>query len=95
MVTVFGFDRNGSFDSEFSGDGGFVYLDDYNELKCYADHMEVRIAELEKDAARYRWLRGNCQEVADCHATSAQLYFGTYGWGDLDSDIDDAMSREA
>lgn len=64
---------------------------------AYNDFVKLnsRIAELEKDAARYRWLRGNCQEVGDCYGAYGQLYFGTYGLGELDSEIDEAMSREA
>lgn len=60
----------------------------------YSDYeaLEARIAELEKDAARYRWLRDSSNYPA-----------GPY-WDDLgdtcdpeemDEMIDDAMSREA
>ena len=48
---------------------------------------------LKKDAERYRWLKDNCEAVADEYATAGQLYFGTYLYGNIDSAIDAAMEK--
>lgn len=80
---------------------------DRNEWKQLADsHVEVireirtalaasraEVEGLKKDAERYRWLKDNCEAVADEYATAGQLYFGTYLYGNIDSAIDAAMEK--
>ena len=80
------------YDPQIYGDCQIGEVDEYDGriYVCSSDYsaLERRVAELERDAARYRWLRDNCQEAADNYATSGQLYFGTYGYGGLDAEID-------
>ena len=52
-----------------------------------------RLRAAEKDAERYRWLRDNCEDVADELGTAGQIYFGTYQAGRLDAAIDAAMDQ--
>jgi hypothetical protein len=51
------------------------------------------IAALRRDAERYRWLRENCENVADEYGRAGQLYFGTYAHGELDTAIDAALRQ--
>lgn len=80
------------YDPQIYGDCPIGAVDEYDghlyvRASDYAA-LDRRVAELERDAARYRWLRDNCQESEDYCATSGQLYFGTYGYGGLDAEID-------
>lgn len=47
-----------------------------------------------QDAKRYDYLVRNCQDTADEHSRSGQLYFGTYARGCLDVEIDHAIAAE-
>lgn len=63
-------------------------------LTAHIRSLTERLEKAEKDAARYRWLRDNCQDVADEYGTAGQLYFGTYHAGRLDAAIDAAIAQE-
>lgn len=63
-------------------------------LTAHIRSLTERLEKAEKDAARYRWLRDNCQDVADEYGTAGQLYFGTYHAGRLDAAIDAALALE-
>lgn len=70
---------------------------DFNAAVQHNMELQSQIAELEKDAARYRWLK-SCQGSYDSPA-SVTWNMG-FDWvvvaGEvLESSIDDAMSREA
>lgn len=71
-------------------------------MDCAIERKDAEIAELRaelgaksKDAARYRWLKENCQAVADEYGPAGQLYFGTYLFGNIDSAIDKDMGEQA
>lgn len=65
--------------------------------KCDLCNMEERIAELEREAARYRWLVDNCVTRAD-DSTLPQLQHNvptTDDWRNhLEDAIDDAIASE-
>lgn len=63
--------------------------------QVYVDTLRAQLEAAESDAARYRWLRDNCQNCADEYSTSGQLYFGTYAAGGLDAEIDSARTKAA
>lgn len=63
------------------------------ELRTALATSRAEVEGLKKDAERYRWLKDNCQAVADEHSTAGQLYFGTYLYGSIDSAIDAAMEK--
>lgn len=50
------------------------------------------LAEVRREAARYRLLRANHQFAADNFGASAQVYFGTYQVGRLDESLDAEMA---
>lgn len=83
------------------GDCEVVLASDYDalaqrclELEAGIDQLRAEVEALRQDAERYRWLRDNCQDVADEYGTAGQLYFGTYRAGRLEAGIDAAMRNE-
>lgn len=64
----------------------------------FSDRMSAallsRAVAAEADAARYRWLKMKCCDVADEHGTAGQLYFGTFAVGQLDAAIDAARAAQ-
>ena len=76
--------------SGFSGASGLLALLEHIDAK------QARIAELEQDAARYRWLR---EQASIVHATEGNIKWewesGEYGEPDhsLDRFIDAAMQK--
>lgn len=83
------------------GEYAFMEPDSFGDYVRHDDYaaLEARLAELEKDAARYRWLRENCVEQAAEDDAGPYLYHGVpwnCNWRrELDDAVDDAMSREA
>jgi hypothetical protein len=75
-------------------DGKFVRYDDH---KAAVESLERRIAELEKDAARYRFLRNSKHEITLIADTeeSGQLLYQEFPSGPLlDERIDTAAGKE-
>ncbi len=77
-------------------DPDVVLFDCKNELA----YLQQRIAELERDAARYRWLRGDsCHDHSvrwtqwEVRCWRAPFWTGDLRHVDLDAAIDDAMRR--
>lgn len=65
-----------------------------SDVDTMAEHnieLQAKVAELEKDAARYRWLRRQCDEKGSRGSIIAASHYGM----DWDRNIDEAMSREA
>lgn len=64
----------------------------------FSDRMSAallsRAIAAEADAARYRWLKMKCSDVADENGTAGQLYFGTFSAGHLDASIDAARAAQ-
>lgn len=63
-----------------------------NDFEVHPISTAQRLAELERDAARYRWLRDNSTEYS---LTQKDGYGGRElkGWDDLDAAIDAAMGE--
>lgn len=72
-----------------AGDG---FLPQESVFRAIAAALRTRSVGVDKDGDRYRWLKANCENVADDYGTAGQLYFGTYAAGELDIAIDTART---
>ncbi len=81
------------------GEGADCHLWDRDEMHAYADTctaaLSARVAELEADAKRYRWLRKNCYESYPSGEGSenkdAYLVITGHGYGLTDAQKDAAI----
>lgn len=69
------------------------------ELTARAEAAEARVAELERDAGRYRWLRENASEIG-CYGKDSYYNFEDFRYmpterDDLDAAIDAAIDALA
>lgn len=71
--------------------------DDVGNYVLHSDYaaLEARVAELEKDAERYRWIRKNCDSLETPDSTIQGWIFVNNGCTNLDCWVDKHLSREA
>ncbi|TLX52770.1 hypothetical protein DN824_21925 [Stutzerimonas nosocomialis] len=83
------------------GMGGYVRVEAFESLAAENERLNARIAELERDARRYRWLREQEAErgIAVVCITgwerAATCWATTYDPDDLDAAIDTTMTAQA